>query len=68
MITVRRIARSLAAVMPVWPVVICGVWFAISLARLAALLFTAGAGPGSARESAPRGERADGRQVAPCFR
>jgi hypothetical protein len=26
-----------------------------------------GAGPGSARESRPRGERVDGRQVAPCF-
>ena len=42
MITVREIAGSPAAVMPGWPVVIRGVCRAIRLARLAALLFTAG--------------------------
>jgi hypothetical protein len=42
MITVRKVTRSLAAVMPGWPVVIRGVCRAIRLARLAALLFTAG--------------------------
>jgi hypothetical protein len=42
MITVREVTRSPTAVMPGWPMVIGGVWFAISLARLAALLFTAG--------------------------
>jgi hypothetical protein len=42
MITVRKVTRSLTAVMPGWLVVICGVCLAIPLARLAALLFTAG--------------------------
>jgi hypothetical protein len=42
MITVRKVTRSLAAVMPGWLVVICGVCLVIPLARLAALLFTAG--------------------------
>ena len=42
MITVRKITRSLTAVMPGWLVVICGVCLAIPLARLAALLLTAG--------------------------
>jgi len=42
MITFRKITRSLTAVMPVWLIVICGVCLAIPLARLAALLFTAG--------------------------
>jgi hypothetical protein len=41
MITVRKVTRSLTAVMPGWPVVICGVGLAIPLARLAALPFTA---------------------------
>ncbi len=41
MITVRKVRRSLSAVMPVWPIVIGGC-LAIPLARLAALLFTAG--------------------------
>jgi len=42
MITVRKITRSLTAVMPGWLIVICGVCLAIPFARLAALLFTAG--------------------------
>ncbi len=42
MITVRKVMRSLTAVMPGWLIVICGVCLAIPLARLAALLFTAG--------------------------
>jgi hypothetical protein len=42
MITVRKVTRSLSAVMPRWPIVIGGVRLAIPLARLAALLFTAG--------------------------
>ena len=42
MITVRKVARSLTAVMPGWLIVICAVCLAIPLARLAALLFTAG--------------------------
>ena len=42
MIAVRKIARSLTAVMPGWLIVICGVCLFIPLARLAALLFTAG--------------------------
>jgi hypothetical protein len=42
MITVRKVTRSLTAVMPGWLVVICGVCLVIPLARLAALLFTAG--------------------------
>ena len=41
MITVRKVARSLAAAMPVWLIVACGVCLAIPLARLAALLLTA---------------------------
>jgi len=41
-ITVRKITRTLTAVMPGWLIVICGVCLAIPLARLAALLFTAG--------------------------
>ena len=42
MITVRKVTRSLTAVMPGWLIVICGVCLVIPLARLAALLFTAG--------------------------
>ena len=42
MITIRKITRSLTTVMPGWLIVICGVCLAIPLARLAALLFTAG--------------------------
>ena len=42
MITVRKITRSLTAVMPGWLIAICGVCLAIPLARLAALLLTAG--------------------------
>jgi hypothetical protein len=42
MITVRKTARSLIAVMPGWLIVICGVRLVIPLVRLAALLFTAG--------------------------
>jgi len=42
MMTVRKVARSLAAVRPGWLIVICGVCLAIPLARLAALVFTAG--------------------------
>jgi hypothetical protein len=42
MITVRRITRSLTAVMQRWPSVICSVCLAIPLARLAALLSAAG--------------------------
>ena len=42
MITIRKITRSLTAVMPGWLIVICGVCLAIPFARLAALLFTAG--------------------------
>ena len=42
MITIRKVTRSLTAVMPGWLIVICGVCLAIPLARLAALLFTAG--------------------------
>ena len=42
MITVRKITRSLTAVMPGWLMIICGVCLAIALARVAALLFTAG--------------------------
>jgi hypothetical protein len=42
MITVRKVTRSPTAVMPGWPVVIRGVCRAIPLARLAALLSTAG--------------------------
>ena len=53
MITIRKITRSLTAVVPGWLIIICGVCLAIPLARLAALLFTAG--PGSASESPPRG-------------
>jgi hypothetical protein len=43
---------------------------AIPVARLAALLFTAGAVPGSARESPPRGERVGGRasRTAPSIK
>jgi hypothetical protein len=41
-ISVREITRSLIAVMPGWLMIICGVCLAIPLARLAALLFTAG--------------------------
>jgi UPF0716 family protein affecting phage T7 exclusion len=42
MITVRKITRSLTAVIPGWLIVICGVCLVIPLVRLAALLFTAG--------------------------
>jgi len=42
MVTVCKVTRSLAAVMPGWLIVIGGVCLAIPLARLAALLFTAG--------------------------
>jgi hypothetical protein len=42
MITVRKVTRSLTAVMPGWLIVICGVCLVIPLARLAALLVTAG--------------------------
>ena len=42
MITVRKVTRSLTAVMPGWLIVSCGVCLVIPLARLAALLFTAG--------------------------
>ena len=42
MITVRKVMRSLAAVMPGWLIVICGVCLDIPLTRLAALLFTVG--------------------------
>ena len=42
MITIHKVTRNLTAVMPGWPIVICGVCLAIPLARLAALLFTAG--------------------------
>ncbi len=42
MITSRKITRSLFAVMPGWLIVICGVCLVLPLARLAALLFTAG--------------------------
>jgi len=42
MITIRKIVRSLTAVMPGWLIVICGICLAIPLARLAALVFTAG--------------------------
>lgn len=42
MITIHKIIRSLTAVMPGWLIVICGVCLAIPLARLAALVFTAG--------------------------
>lgn len=42
MITVRKVTRSLTAVMPGWLIVICGICLAIPLARLASLLFTAG--------------------------
>jgi hypothetical protein len=42
MITIRKIIRGLTAAMPVWLVVICGVCLAIPLARLAALVCTAG--------------------------
>jgi hypothetical protein len=42
MITFRKITRSLTALMRGWLLVICGVCLAIPLARLAALLFTAG--------------------------
>ena len=42
MITVREVTRSLTAVMPGGLIVTCGVCLAIPLARLAALLFTAG--------------------------
>lgn len=41
-ITFRKVARSLTAAMPGWLILICGVCFVIPLARLAALLFTAG--------------------------
>jgi hypothetical protein len=67
MITVREVTWRLTAVMPGWLIVICGVWFAISLARLAALLFTAGlclVQPARVRRAA----NAWMRQVAPCFR
>ena len=42
MLAVRKVTRNLTAVMPEWLIVICGVCPAIPLARLAALLFTAG--------------------------
>ncbi len=42
MITFRKVARSFTAAMPGWLLLICGVCFVIPLARLAALLFTAG--------------------------
>ena len=42
MITVRKVTRSLTAVMPGWVIIICGVCLATALARLVALLFTAG--------------------------
>jgi hypothetical protein len=43
MLAVRKVTRNrLTAVMPEWLIVICGVGLAIPLARLAALLFTAG--------------------------
>ena len=42
MITVRKVTRSLTAVMPGWLIVIRGVCTAIPLARLAALMFPAG--------------------------
>ena len=42
MITIHKVTRNLTAVMPGWPIVICGVCRAIPLARPAALLFTAG--------------------------
>jgi hypothetical protein len=41
-ITVRKITRSLTAVMPGWLIAICGVCLVIPLARLAALVFTVG--------------------------
>jgi hypothetical protein len=41
-ITVRKIVRSLAAAMPRWLIVVCGVCLLIPLVRLVALLFTAG--------------------------
>ncbi len=41
MITVRKVTRSLTAVMLGWLMVICGVCLAIPLARMAALPFTA---------------------------
>ena len=42
MITIRKIVRSLAAVLPGWLIVIWGVCLAIPLARLATLLVAAG--------------------------
>lgn len=42
MITIRKITRSLTAAMPGWLMVVCALCLAIPLARLAALLFTAG--------------------------
>jgi hypothetical protein len=42
MITARKVTRSLTAVMPGWLIVICGICLVIPLARLVALLFTAG--------------------------
>jgi hypothetical protein len=42
MTTVRGITRSMTAVMPRWPIVICGVCLAVPLARLTALLSAAG--------------------------
>jgi hypothetical protein len=42
MITVRKIARSAAAAMPGWQAAVCALFLLVPLARLAALLLTAG--------------------------
>ena len=41
MIIVRRIVPGLTAIMPRWPIVICGICLALPLARLAAWLSAA---------------------------
>jgi hypothetical protein len=67
MITIRKITRSLTAVMPGWPIVIYGVCLAIPLARLAALLFTAGCAWFSQRESAASKGGKSHRSFDDCF-
>ena len=54
MITIRKVTRSLTAVMPGWLIVICGVCLVIPLARMAALLFTTGLCLVGLRKSAVR--------------
>ena len=68
MIIIRKVTRSLTAVMPGWLIVICGVCLCSPVGPAGRVAVHRRAVPGSARESPPGGKRVEGRQVAPRFR